>query len=706
MNWLVLFSWSLLEFRLAYGDKETSALIPRALTAAPIVVTPSESLDGIDGFWSTFTFRIGNPPQVVRLLPSTASFQTLVVRPEGCPAGWLQDCAGLRGWLFTNTSSTTWSDRGRWEISIQQNLHPPRIGQFGLDSIGIGTSGPKLDQQVIGAVASETYFLGLFALNPRAMNFTSVNDPIPSLMTNLKTNGSIPSISFGYTVGAPYKLKGVTGSLTLGGYDSSRFTPNNLSVEFAPDNTRDLLVGLQSITATNATEENLLPTGVLTYVDSTVPYIYLPLEACQRFERAFGLTWDNRTQLYLVNETLHAELVSQNSNITFKLGNQAAGGETVDIVISYQSFDLQASAPLSTSRFFPLKRADNATQYTLGRAFFQEAYLIVDWERRNFSISQCVFRDNNPQRIVPIASVDAPDPAPLPPAEGSSLSTGATVAIAVVVVVVVLALAAVALAIFLIKRKRRRAAAKDEPEPEPQREIVEVVKVVPAEDSEYRKPELDGNNGNTPRGPGNMKLDYGFGTNSTLMSQRNSVSKIDLLTPASELPSPPLPQFELAAEEVPRQEFGDTSEEIRFRTAKMRNRQKRAMGSYGSSVTETESQSGDVSGDNPAAKPPTELPATEASKDPAPASTQEPPKPTTEPAGDDVASNPRESKAAVSPGPQRSSQDPMDDGPISPYSVGDQTGFFNNTQHSYDTPFTTPPLGAGNDGFFGATMKQ
>ncbi len=172
-------------------------------------------------------------------------------------------------------------------------------------------------------------------------------------------------------------LKQVLGSAILGGYDRSRFVPNGLSFSFAPDISRDLVVGLQSIKSVdnNGRITSLLPSGILTFVDSTIPYIWLPLEACSAFEKEFGLTWDSNSELYLVNDSLHNALAARKLNFTFQLGNLATGGPNVNITLPYASFALTASPPLvsNTTKYFPLKRAANNTQYTLGRAFLQEA---------------------------------------------------------------------------------------------------------------------------------------------------------------------------------------------------------------------------------------------------------------------------------------------------------------------------------------------
>lgn len=177
-----------------------------------------------------------------------------------------------------------------------------------------------------------------------------------------------------------------------------------MSFSFAPDNDRDIVVGVQSIISTDqdGTTHDLLPTGINAYIDSTVPQIWLPLEACKAFEKAFNLTYDAENMIYPVSNALHKMLVAQNASVTFMLSNSYAGGQTIDITLPYDSFDLQAQPPFTpnATRYFPLHRAANETQYTLGRTFLQEAYLTVDWERGNFSVSQCLFEpDMTPQRI-------------------------------------------------------------------------------------------------------------------------------------------------------------------------------------------------------------------------------------------------------------------------------------------------------------------
>ncbi|KAI9670158.1 MAG: hypothetical protein M1817_004495 [Caeruleum heppii] len=341
---------------------------------------------------------------------------TYVVLPNGCRPGAPLDCQDSRGGLFNINRSTTWSERGFFELGLKKDLDYAGNGHFGFDELGFGfddTALPSLPSQLVAGLITEQHHLGLLGLSPHPINFTDFADPQPSLLTTLKARGIIPSLSWGYTAGARYRLKMVAGSLTLGGFDASRFIPNNVSFSFADDIGRELVVGLQSIISTDASgrSSTLLDSGVLTFVDSTVPHLWLPLEVCQAFENVFGLIWNEAESLYLVNDSLHDALLLQNPNFTFRLGNSIAGGETIDIVLPYASFDLNVSFPLvqNSTRYFPLKRAADDTQYTLGRTFLQEAYLTTDYERARFSISQCQFQDQFDDSIVVIEGTGQPN---------------------------------------------------------------------------------------------------------------------------------------------------------------------------------------------------------------------------------------------------------------------------------------------------------
>lgn len=172
------------------------------------------------------------------------------------------------------------------------------------------------------------------------------------------------------------------------------------------DVTRDLVVSVQSILYSGATTSTLLPSPIYAFVESTDPNIWMPASACRLFEDAFGLVFDNATSLYLMNNTQYTTLAAQNPSVTFQLANSLSGGETTNVVLPFSAFALKATYPFvsNDSYYFPLKRAANDTQYTLGRTFLQEAYLTVDYDRGNFSISQCTWNSGASENIVSILS--------------------------------------------------------------------------------------------------------------------------------------------------------------------------------------------------------------------------------------------------------------------------------------------------------------
>lgn len=165
--------------------------------------------------------------------------------------------------------------------------------------------------------------------------------------------------------------------MTLGGYDASRFVPNGVSFTFGPMVTRQLVVALQSVTYSNSsTQTPLLSQGLNALVDSMVPYLWLPQPACDVFQQAFGLTWDPIHNIYTVNDSSHEANIKHNASVIFQLSNSLAGGSpSTNITLPYASFDLVATAPLvsSQTRYFPLQRGNDDSQYTLGRTFLQES---------------------------------------------------------------------------------------------------------------------------------------------------------------------------------------------------------------------------------------------------------------------------------------------------------------------------------------------
>ncbi|KAG9916951.1 acid protease, partial [Aureobasidium melanogenum] len=327
------------------------------------------------------------------------------------------------------SQSTNWSYVGLFEFGIEQNLNLVGNAYYGYDRIVLDDSNhTTVEGATVGAFAVSDFWLGSLGLNPKPTNWSDTSYGV-SLMTKLKGQDAIPSISFGYTAGAPYRFTGVEGSLTLGGYDQSRFQVNNIEFDFASDPVKDTIVAIQSITtqAVNSSSSvELLPAPIYASIDSTVSQIWLPLDACQAFEQEFGLVWDSTYNLYIVNSSLHASLLARNASVNFTIGTTASGLQQTTITLPYAAFDMTAQSPYQgladRSNYFPLRRAANSSQYTLGRTFMQEAYITVDYERAKFNVSQCVW----PQNIGDVPEIVVIEPAPSSQNSGySGASSGA-----------------------------------------------------------------------------------------------------------------------------------------------------------------------------------------------------------------------------------------------------------------------------------------
>jgi hypothetical protein len=448
----------------------------------PYTVPPSGKFDGADGSWSTFKVSVGSPGQDFRLIPSTKAGVTYVIAPEGCLAGVdPSNCPQLRGIDIFNTvqnigfqanASSTWSAIGQYEVDLEEALNYTGRGLFGTDVVSLGAAADRssslsLTGSIVSAIADPDYYLGMLGLGQVKSSFNSQSQPVDSMLYQLRETKKIPSFSYAYTAGAKYRLKSVLGSLILGGYDATRFdtTTENMSFTFSQDSSRLLTVSVNSIMATNTLQGTYsLTSGAhFSVIDSSVPHLWLPESVCAEFETAYGLTYDPQTDLYVVNDTVHKQLVSKNPTLTIKLANSLDGAiqNYTNIELPYAAFDLQASYPFynTTTNYFPIRRAANESQYVLGRTLLQEAYLIVDYERANFTVAQAVFPDPLPPAEV--ITIMSPKDLPAAGPSSSGISTGAIVGIAIGAVAGIL-VAVVALFFCFCKRRGKKQGRKTE----------------------------------------------------------------------------------------------------------------------------------------------------------------------------------------------------------------------------------------------------
>ena len=274
--------------------------------------------------------------------------------------------------------------------------------------------------------------------------------------------------------------KRVPSSLTLGGFDANRFEPHNISFDLGSNQSPQVAINQLSVRSSPASgsgvrdpwngEPHVLLNASqadLFVVDSSTPFLWLPPDVCQQFETALGLTYDDRLELYTFgsNNTQRQTLLDRNLSFHFQLADAPGSSKSIGLNLSYDAFDLQLSYPnrdfvkyknatqfTPPLRYFPLRKAQNSTQYTIGRAFLQETYLKVDYERNNFSIYQAMF-NSDPANNMWLQEINRPSNSTW---KGpASLSTGlAGGAVAGIVVGGLVALISFSVIFWCCKRRR------------------------------------------------------------------------------------------------------------------------------------------------------------------------------------------------------------------------------------------------------------
>ena len=165
--------------------------------------------------------------------------------------------------------------------------------------------------------------------------------------------------------------------------------------------------------------------------------------------------------MYLINDTIHQQLLKNKPSITFTLSAVLPVPAAFNITIPYAAFDLTAAYPLfpNGTNYFPLRRASSSAQFILGRAFMQEAYLFVDYEMSQFTISPAAFPASGIQNIVTIDHSNG-NGSGSSTGNSSSLSVGAIAGIAVgssIGTVLLCTIAWVLMRTRNAKKRRRRA---------------------------------------------------------------------------------------------------------------------------------------------------------------------------------------------------------------------------------------------------------
>ena len=158
----------------------------------------------------------------MRVLISTASQITFVVLPGGCPPGTNGTengltCTQSRGGTFDLLRSSSWRVFGNFSMDLEFNLGYNDPATYGLDTVALGddnfTGAPTMSSHVVAGFETFDFYTGIFGLGHQPTNFTNSSNTsdlsgditYPSFLGTLKASDLIPSLSWAYTAGAPYR---------------------------------------------------------------------------------------------------------------------------------------------------------------------------------------------------------------------------------------------------------------------------------------------------------------------------------------------------------------------------------------------------------------------------------------------------------------------------------------------------------------------
>lgn len=167
---------------------------------------------------SRFYINIGTPPQYFHVLPSFDGQTIYVPISDDCARLSVTECGALRGVEtfsskaspgFQTNVSTTWNEIGIYELDIGKKFGLDGNTLYGYDTAGVSLSNEAADNvtmshQALSAYASPDSWLGKLGVSQFDITVNDTEKP-RSLLTALKEENHIPSLSFGYQAGAAYR---------------------------------------------------------------------------------------------------------------------------------------------------------------------------------------------------------------------------------------------------------------------------------------------------------------------------------------------------------------------------------------------------------------------------------------------------------------------------------------------------------------------
>lgn len=212
--------------------------------------------------------------------------------------------------------------------------------------------------------------------------------------------GAAPSISYGLHMGSVEP--NVTGSLVLGGYDSSRCLTDPIVSSVDTVLLRSIALNVSSGGHAYLDSDEAYIPDLLRVNGSTanslsvhprpgVPLLYLPEDTCDAIASHLPVTYSSELELYLWDTDSQAfeDIVSSPHHLDFTFSSDNGDDKTISVPFALLNLTLTTPLVSTATQYFPCKPwTTEVTGYTLGNAFLQSAFLAQNWQTNKLFLAQ------------------------------------------------------------------------------------------------------------------------------------------------------------------------------------------------------------------------------------------------------------------------------------------------------------------------------
>ncbi|KAL7628422.1 hypothetical protein AAE478_002625 [Parahypoxylon ruwenzoriense] len=406
---------------------------------APVAATWSDSTFGPDGPWRAIEVTLSKD-QKISLYPGR-EFQSFLLGSDYCSHNSSLPCYSTQAGLYNDAESQVGTTGSSGSIQFKPNpdymLGVDVRGEKTTPWVDVMDFGGKTVESVSLALLGESFMaypdgtwypltvgcLGIGA--PGTVNQSFSNDFGPLVNASLIPgylweHKQIASNSFGMHIGSVNPPMG--GSFYFGGYDQNRIVGDILS--YRDDYTKAISlkdIGIRVIDGSSPWQfeslggllasgnSSITSGGLQVSVDGCSPYLSLPRSTCDAVAKNLPVTYNENLGLYLWNtdDPKYTQIVNSASVLDFVFIG-GSNTQNVSISVPFRHLNLTLTAPLvqQPTQYFPCYTGPS-NQFTLGRAFLQDAFVGANWGTKSWWLAQAPGPNIPAPSVVELADDDS-----------------------------------------------------------------------------------------------------------------------------------------------------------------------------------------------------------------------------------------------------------------------------------------------------------